>query len=65
MDYTIEKFLKYNGEEWMMLQNGEKIIIAKKKSVLKIKNGYTLLDDRERILNVNDWDIICLIKEKI
>ncbi len=64
MDYTIERFLKYNGKEWMMLQNGEKIIIAKKKSVLKVGKEYTLLDDRERILNINDWDIICLIKKK-
>ena len=49
MDYTVEKFFKYRGLEWMMLQNGEKIVIAKKKSVLKIndsKDVYTLLDDR-------------------
>ena len=62
MDYTIEKFTEYHGEEWMMLQNGEKIVIAKRKSVLKVGNEYTLLDDRERILNVNDWEIICLNK---
>ena len=68
MDYTMETYYKYNGEKWLILQNGEKIVIAKRSALLKLdKHRYTLLDDSKgkikvTFCNVSDVDVICLKK---
>jgi len=63
-DYTVELFYEYNGENWVILQNGEKIIFAKKSSLIKMnKYGYALSDKtKEVICNVSDIDVITIKK---
>ena len=68
MDYTVERYYKYNGEEWLMLQNGEKIIIAKRSTLLRLgEDKYTLLYDsegktKEISFDISDIDVIFLKK---
>jgi len=57
-DYTIERYFKYNGKKWVMLQNGEKIIIAKRSEVLRLEGDkYTLLYDSENKTKILTYDI--------
>jgi len=68
MDYTAEYFYEYNGEEWLILQNGEKIVIAKRSALVKLDEyKYTLLDDskgKKKILSldISNIDIILIRK---
>ena len=67
-DYTIEYFYEYNGEEWVILQNGENIIIAKRSALVKLDEyKYVLMDDskgkiKEVFYNITDVDVIFLKK---
>lgn len=68
MDYTANYYFKYNGKNWMTLQNGENIIIAKRSALLRLtEDKYTLLYDSEnktKILtyNISDVDVIFIKK---
>jgi len=68
MDYTADYYYKYIGENWVILQNGENIIIAKKSSLVKLDGyKYALMDDskgkvKEAFYNVSDIDVIFLKK---
>ena len=58
MDYTLVKYYKYNGENWVMLQNGENILIAKRSAVIRLKEDiYTLKDDSEGNIKEISFDI--------
>ena len=67
-DYTTEFFYEYNGEEWLMLQNGEKIVMAKRSALVELdKNKYALMDDsrgkiKEISLDKSNIDIITIRK---
>ncbi len=57
-DYTVEHYYKYNGEKWLMLQDGEKIIIAKRSALLRLtEDKYTLLYDSENKTKILSYDI--------
>ena len=68
MDYTVEYYYEYSGDEWEMLQNGENIIIAKRSALVKMdKYRYALLDDskgkiKEISFNMSDIDVITIKK---
>ena len=68
MDYTVEYLHKYNGEEWVILQNGEKIVIAKKSALVKLDEyKFVLMDDSQGkknilCLDISDVDIIIIKK---
>ena len=68
MDYTVEYYYEYSGDEWVMLQNGENIIIAKRSALVKMdKYRYALLDDskgkiKEISFNMSDIDVITIKK---
>jgi len=68
MDYTVEYYYEYSGDEWEMLQNGENIIIAKRSALVKMdKYRYALLDDskgkiKEAFYDVSDIDVITIKK---
>ena len=68
MDYTAEYFYEYSGEEWVILQNGEKIVMAKKSSLVKLDEyKFALMDDSQSkknilCLDISDVDIIIIRK---
>lgn len=67
-DYTTERYHKYNGKKWLILQDGEKIIIAKRAALLRLTDDmYTLLYDsegktKEVSYNISDIDVIFIKK---
>lgn len=68
-DFTVDYYYEYNGEEWVMMQNGKNIIIAKRSALVKMdKYRYALSDDskgkiKEMVCNISDVDVITLKKE--
>lgn len=68
MDYTAEYYYKYNGKKWLILQNGENIIIAKRSALLRLtEDKYTLIYDSENktkevSFDISDVDIIFIKK---
>lgn len=68
MDYTAEYFYEYSGEEWVILQNGEKIVMAKKSALVKLDEyKFALMDDSQSkknilCLDISDVDIIIIRK---
>jgi hypothetical protein len=68
MDYTTELYYNYYGKEWVILQNGNNIIFAKKSAVVKIgESKYAISDDsrgkiKELIYDKSDIDIVKIKK---
>ena len=57
-DYTVNYYYKYNGEEWMMLQDGENIIFSKRSALIRLdEKKYTLLYNSENKTKVVSFDI--------
>ena len=48
MEYTTEFFYEYNGEEWVILQNGQKIIFAKRSALIELDEYKFALSDDSR-----------------
>ena len=63
-DYTAEFYYEYSGQEWVILQNGNKIIFAKRSALVKMdKYRYALLDKiKEVVCNMSDIDVITIKK---
>ena len=67
-DYTVNYYYEYNGEEWMMLQDGENIIFSKRSALIRLdEEKYSLLYNREnktKIISheISDVDVIFIKK---
>lgn len=65
----MERYHKYNGSKWLILQDGEKIIFAKRSTLLRLKEDmYTLLYDsecktKEVSFDISNVDIIFIRKQ--
>jgi len=58
MDYTINYYYKYNGEGWMILQDGDNIIFAKRSALIRLdEDKYSLLYDSENKTKIVSHDI--------
>lgn len=58
MDCTVNYYYKYNGKGWLILQDGENIILAKRSVLIRLdKDRYSLLYDSEGKTKIISYDI--------